>query len=175
MSTENGGLGPLITHITMRGVKYPVFCNSHGWFTTIVEGHELTSPTLGELRVVADRVPRRKVGIRLARITTPYSGRLTEGVQPGSVTFGTATGFHAVNTDSLLIDWDGQRKGSQSGSRIENAVQIRNPSEQAEIENLLTAELKAMAATRAWIEAHAFDPYEAAREALGATTGGGGE
>ena len=165
--TDTSQQGVQITVISLRGAEYPVYVNKYGAFRATVEDHELSSDNLRDLRAQAERVPRRRVAVRFAKVILPYSGRITKGIRPGTVQHGTATGFHAANTDSLLVDWDGaSRKGSMSGSRIDNTVLIDNEQQQLTIEHLLEAELKARREVAEWIEAHAFDPHAAVREAL---------
>lgn len=167
--------GVEIAKITLRGVEYPVYVSAHGRFTAIVEDHELTSATLRDLITQSERVPRRKVHVDF-HVVHPGQprGRLHDA-RPGSVSHGVATGFHATNTESLLVDWDGQRKGSMSGRRIDNAVRVGSGSERVEIEELLAAKDAADQAVYDWIDAHAIDVHEEVRNALGAHEGGGGE
>ena len=163
--------GTRVTAISMRGADYPVYVSASGLFSAVVEGHDLRSDTLRGLVTMAGRVPRRKVAVPFAVVhpgTGP--GRVTSG-RPGSVSKGVATGFHATETDSLLLDFAGQRKGMLSGPRVENAVQFGSPEQEAEIAALLRAEDEARQAVRDWIREHAFDLHAAVREALGEPEG----
>jgi hypothetical protein len=156
-----------VTTIKMRGIEYPVYVDNYGRFHTTIEGHDLASDTLREVQTQAERVPRRKVAVRFAVVDEPgNAGRNRTEIRPGGVRFATATGFHATSTDSLLVDFDGQRKGVMSGSRIHNAVQVDYGSELDEIRALLDADAAARKAVLDWISAHAVDVHQLVRDEL---------
>jgi hypothetical protein len=159
-----------ITTFSHRGVEYPVYVDSHGMFSATVEDHDLQSPDLSTLFRYAEAVPRRKVAVRFQQVHQSHpGGRLGHG-RAGTVSRGTATGFHATNVTSLLVDWDGApRRGTQTGSRMENTVQVTD-ADVAEIQQLLEAQHEANQAVARWIEAHQFDVHQAVRDALMASS-----
>lgn len=164
-----------VTTIQLRGVGYPVTVDEHGVFRATVEDHELHSSNLRELITQAERVPRRKVAVRFAVVSPGSPRSRLSAPRPGRITFGTATGFHATSTDSLLVDYEGQRRGQMSGRRIENAVRFASEEEADEARALLEAKDQADQALYDWIDGHAFDVHAAVREALGGVNLDGGE
>ena len=168
MSTEREELPtwPVVSTIRLRSVEYPVTCDSYGVFRASVEGHELNSQTMRDLMTQADRVPRRKVAVRFAVVSPGAPPTRMSPGRKGTVSRGTATGFHAISTNSLLVNRDGaKRNGAMTGERIENAVAI-DADQEATVLNLMKDAAKAELAVTEFIAAHAIDVHQLVREAL---------
>lgn len=160
---------PVVATITLRGVSYPVTCDGYGVFRTTIEDHDLSSRELRDLITQADRVPRRKVAVEFWQVNGVYEAR--DGrIRPGEIRHGYATGFHATNTEALLLDIDGQRKGAMSSSKVHNAVRA-TPSELHDIDYLLETQASATQAVREWISEHEIDLHDEVRAALTAAGG----
>ena len=93
--------------LEVRGQKFSIAVSNQGWFSALVDGHELTAETLNALRdklIAATRKASAKLDIHFCKL-----------MSDGKVVPGVVTGVHGAN-GNLLIRWSDTKRTVQESS-----------------------------------------------------------